>query len=68
MGALNGTAEARRLLQRYVSQLSGHENRLIAYCHESDAATAEAARSRAAFAAAVKGFAVLAVEPGTTCR
>ncbi len=68
MGALKGTAEERRLLQRYVSQLSDHENRLIALSHESEAAIADATRTRAAFDAAVKAFAVRVVEPGTTCR
>ena len=68
LGPLKGTAEERRLVQRYVSRLSDHENRLITLNHQSDRAIADRARAGAACAAAVKGFAVCVVEPGTTCR
>jgi hypothetical protein len=68
MGVLKGTAEERQLLQRYVRQLSDHENRLQALSQEVVSADAGTAVARATFDDAVKALAIDAASPGATCR
>jgi hypothetical protein len=65
---LKGTAEERQLLQRYVRQLSDHENRLLALSQEAVSADARTAAARATFDGAIKALAIDAASPGTTCR
>jgi hypothetical protein len=68
MGVLKGTAEERQLLQRYVRQLSDHENRLLALSQEAAAADARTTAARATFDDAVTALAIDAANPGATCR
>jgi hypothetical protein len=68
MGVLKGTAEERQLLQRYIRQMSDHENRLQALSQEAVSADARTAIARATFDAAVKALAIDAASAGTTCR
>jgi hypothetical protein len=68
MGVLRGTADERKLLQRYVRQLSDHENRLLEFSQAGSAAAARRASVRTTFDDAVKELAIHAAEPGTTCR
>ena len=68
MGALKGSSEERQLLQRYVRQLSEHENRLQLLAQEGSAANAREVAARATFDQAVRAFAVDLATPGAACR